>query len=113
MSEDPYQKFLSDISVNVGDPGLDYDYAAAKAAGVQPDERGHLPDTFKLPNHMTFSDQSMYHGRDGNQGGVWTQNDGRWTFTPGATNLQHHSIQELMDYFAHVEPGTVLNVGGN
>ena len=111
MSDDPFAKFLSDVSINVGDPGLDYDHAAAQAAALQKDERGHMADTYKLPNHITFSDQSVYHGRDGNEGGRWTQVDGRDVFTPGPTNLKHHSIQEMMDYFAHYEPGVILNVG--
>jgi hypothetical protein len=56
--------------------GPDYDYAAAEKAGVQPDERGHMPDTFKLPNHITFSDESMYHG-DENEGGPLVPTSGR------------------------------------
>jgi hypothetical protein len=32
----------------------DYDIEGARAAGVTPDERGHLPDTYKLPNHITL-----------------------------------------------------------
>ncbi len=43
------------------DSGFDYDLRGAFQAGVQPDkETGHWPDTFKKPNHPTFSDQSQY-----------------------------------------------------
>jgi hypothetical protein len=28
--------------------------------GGKPDSRGHFPDTFKLPNHPTFSAESKY-----------------------------------------------------
>ncbi|HXK19672.1 MAG TPA: hypothetical protein VNG33_17800, partial [Polyangiaceae bacterium] len=46
----------------------DYDYQAAERAGVKPDPAtGHMPDTFKKPNHMTFSNESQYSGKDGNQ----------------------------------------------
>lgn len=88
----------------------DYDYAAFKASGMDQADNGHYPDTFKLPNHITFSDQSMYHGVDGNEGGQWNQLEGdRWSFTPGATNFKNHSLPEMIDYFKKYEPGNVLN----
>ena len=46
------------------DPGWneDYDMRGLWKAnpGAVPDARGHWPDTYKLPNHPTFSDQSQY-----------------------------------------------------
>ena len=43
------------------DSGDDYDLRGAFKAGLQPDVKtGHWPDTFKKPNHPTFSDQSKY-----------------------------------------------------
>ena len=46
------------------DPGWneDYDMRGLWKANpnATPDERGHWPDTYKLPNHPTFSDQSIY-----------------------------------------------------
>ena len=40
------------------DSGADYDLHGAFKAGVKPDpETGHWPDTFKKPNHPTFSNQ--------------------------------------------------------
>jgi hypothetical protein len=43
------------------DSGEDYDLRGAFKAGVKPDPRsGHWPDTYKKPNHPTFSDQSKY-----------------------------------------------------
>ena len=89
----------------------DYDYDAAKKAGVKADpQTGHWPDTYKLPSHITFSDESKYHGQAGNEGGHWNQlSDDRWSFTPGATNFQHHSLKEMQDYFKKYETGNVLN----
>lgn len=78
-----------------------------------------MPDTYKLPNHITFSDQSKYHGVNGNEGGKWEPlNDGRppddphkqWMFTPGATNLQNYSIPQLGSYFQEQEPDSLLNI---
>lgn len=43
------------------DSGMDYDLRGAFKAGLKPDAKtGHWPDTFKKPNHPTFSDQSKY-----------------------------------------------------
>lgn len=42
------------------DSGEDYDLRGAFKAGLQPAENGHWADTYKKPNHPTFSDQSQY-----------------------------------------------------
>jgi hypothetical protein len=88
----------------------DYDYDAWKAAnpGVKMAPGQHYPDTYKLPNHPTFSDESMYSTPNA-QGGHWEQQqDKTWTFTPGAANLQHFTPEQLQDYFKRNEPGNRL-----
>jgi hypothetical protein len=54
------------------DSGADYDLRGAFKAGLTPDPTsGHWPDTYKKPNHPTFSDQSIYaKGREA-QAGRW------------------------------------------
>jgi Large polyvalent protein associated domain 23 len=90
-------------------PDYDYDSWQKANPGVEMAPGQHYPDTYKLPNHMTFSDESIYHGKDGNQGGHWgTDEEGNDTFTPGPTNLKNHSMSELRDYFARVEPKAKL-----
>jgi hypothetical protein len=42
------------------DTGADYDLRGAYADGMDRDPSGHLPDTYKKPNHPTFSDESKY-----------------------------------------------------
>lgn len=42
------------------DSGKDYDLRGAFKAGLKPDANGHWPDTFKKPNHPTFSRESVY-----------------------------------------------------
>ena len=43
------------------DSGEDYDLRGAFKAGLKPSpESGHWPDTFKKPNHPTFSEESIY-----------------------------------------------------
>ena len=88
----------------------DYDLRGAFKAGVRPDPvTGHLPDTYKKPNHVTFSDESVYHGQDGNQGGHWTPRpDGSYTFSPGPTNLGNYGEDELSNYFQQYEKGNAL-----
>ena len=79
---------------------------------ADPDADGiHYPDTFKKPNHPTFSNQSQYHGIDGNQGGQWQQQqNGSYTFQPGTTNLKNFQPQDLQDYFNKVEPNNTLQL---
>jgi hypothetical protein len=91
------------------DTGQDYDLRGAFRADVTPDpERGHLPDTFKKPNHPTFSDQSMYHGVNGNVGGTWGNDNNKDFFVPSTTNLENMHPDQLKDYFKRVEPDAEL-----
>src|SRR6266849_6500039 len=56
------------------DAANDYDMRGYFKANpdVMPNAEGqHYPDTYKKPNHPTFSDESIYHGQAGNQGGTW------------------------------------------
>lgn len=84
---------------------IDYDYEAAEKAGEKPDARGHMTSKYKLPNHITFSDDSIYSDKGAGQ---WRNVKGTWHFTPGATNLKHHSMEELRQYFRKYEPDAVL-----
>lgn len=72
-------------------------------------DNGHLGDKYKKPNHPTFSDQSIYSGKDGYVGGSWKEDNGTTSFTPSPTNLQNYSMDELRAYFSKVEPGVILN----
>lgn len=90
------------------DSGADYDLRGAYKAGIKPDpQRGHFPDTFKKPNHPTFSTESQYSGKDGFVGGKWGDGD---SYTPSATNLQFKQPQELQQYFQQNEPNSKLNL---
>lgn len=55
------------------DSGMDYDLRGAFKAGLQPSpENGHWPDTYKKPNHPTFSDQSIYAKDRPDLAGSWS-----------------------------------------
>ena len=52
-------------------------------------EQFHGPDTYKYPNHMTFSDESMYSIPE-HMGGHWTElKNGKWQFQPSQWNIQN------------------------
>ena len=55
------------------DSGADYDLRGAFKAGLKPDpQTGHWPDTFKKPNHPTFSNESQYAvGPNAAKAGSW------------------------------------------
>ena len=65
-----YMVWKSMVAPN--DSGHDYDFRGAFKAGVQPDpQTGHWPDTFKKPNHPTFSDESIYAKQVPELAGHW------------------------------------------
>lgn len=82
----------------------DYDLQGAYLDNMQKSSNDHMGDKFKKPNHMTFSNQSIYSNPQ-QQGGEWTDN----TFWASPYNLQQHSAIDLADYFKRVEPdGSVV-----
>jgi hypothetical protein len=90
----------------------DYDLRGAWKANAKAAMNGHLPDTFKKPNHPTFSDESKYHGADGALGGKWTQQGSRWVFQASPYNVQNFGPDALQLYFQHVEPDAKLMLPG-
>lgn len=53
----------------------DYDMRGAWKEGITADRSGHFPDTYKKPNHPTFSNESRYHGAGGRMGGQWDHDE--------------------------------------
>lgn len=89
----------------------DYDMRGAWLNGVEQSGNGHFPDTFKKPNHPTFSKESKYSGVDGFEGGQWVGDDKNgWQYKASPTNMHWRSPQELQDYFQRVEPHAKLIV---
>lgn len=85
----------------------DYDLRGAWNAGIRPDARGHLPDTYKKPNHPTFSRESQYSNAQ-HSGGQWVQApSGRWIFMASPWNMNNTGAGSLMEYFARVEPDSI------
>ena len=91
----------------------DYDLRGAwkelQSGSMSEDQRGHLGDKYKKPNHPTFSSESIYSNGDG---GRWSVDaSGANVFTPGR-KLSEAEADYLREYFARVEPGVVLNLSG-
>lgn len=85
----------------------DYDLRGAFLSNAAAAANGHLPDTYKLPNHMTFSNESMYSTPQ-EPGGNWQEDNGRWSFWASPTNLAKHSAADLAAYFRQYEPDASL-----
>lgn len=88
----------------------DYDLRGAYLAGASEAANGHLPDTFKKPNHPTFSKESKYNGVDGNEGGEWVKSGDKWEFKASKTNVSMYGADNLRRYFGDVEPGNTLTL---
>jgi hypothetical protein len=82
----------------------DYDARGAWLSGQRPQGDEHGGDTYKKPNHPTFSTFSQYNGQYGFQGGQWTPTDnGKFSFAPGAANTHFQSLDDLKNYWNQVE----------
>lgn len=105
--EAAYQKWAKDNKREKDT--YDYDMRGAWKEGVEASENGHFPDTYKKPNHPTFSDESKYHGAEGNKGGKWVEKDGKRKFVAGPTNRKNWPKEELQGYFKDREPDIDLD----
>lgn len=87
----------------------DYDLRGAWLANAKEAGNGHLPDTWKKPNHMTFSSGSQYSTPQ-QSGGDWVDsgNGKNWAFWASPTNLQQHSASDLASYFRQYEPDSTV-----
>lgn len=86
----------------------DYDLRGAWKGNALAASNGHLPDTYKKPNHPTFSQESQYSTPD-QTGGQWVQApSGKWVFMASPWNLNNMGPNALGDYFNRVEPDSSL-----
>lgn len=86
----------------------DYDLKGAWKAGAAQAGNGHFPDTFKKPNHPTFSSESQY-SKGQTLGGTWKEGPGgKWTFSPSKFQMTLWSPQELKNYFSTREKDSSL-----
>jgi hypothetical protein len=81
----------------------DYDLRGAYKDGLKPTDSDHFNDKYKKPNHVTFSDQSMYSTPE-NPGGTWAGDDNGGVFWASPANLKNNSMDGLQEYFTKREP---------
>jgi len=113
-AEKRFQLWAQEVSQGLGKDILmdlyDYDLRGYFLDMAERDEGGHGPDTYKKPNHPTFSNESKYHGSKNPLGGKWL--GGKWgenTFKPSREMLKlTHTPQMLEEYFKKEEPGIKL-----
>jgi len=89
----------------------DYDTYGAFQAGLVPDERGHLNDTFKLLNHITVSDEAHAARAPGAPAvGKWVgDNKKGWTFYAAPINVHNAGgVKPLQEYFKKYESESKL-----
>lgn len=85
----------------------DYDLRGAWLSGAFSGD-GHGPDTYKKPNHPTFSNESIY-SEPSNEGGRWVPaGDGTWVFWASPTNMRHNALGDLLQYFKDIEAGNTI-----
>lgn len=62
--------------------------------GTIPSSNMHFPDRYKLPNHPTFSNESMYFNPSNQyMAGQWKETDSSWNYTPYNTKFKSPIIE--------------------
>lgn len=90
---------------------FDYDLRGAWKADAKAASNGHLPDTWKKPNHPTFSVESQYSGdKSGVVGGQWIKKGNKWAFVASDDNLTMFGRSALQAYFRNREPDSELTL---
>lgn len=111
QEEQAFQQYLQ----ATGQSTSDYDLRGSWKAGIRPNERGHLPDTWKKPNSPTFSEESRYSTPE-HTGGRWVPIDPeivpeskrRWVFIASPWNMNNMTVGGLLDYFNQAEPNSQI-----
>ena len=105
-----YKSWLAKHKINESN---DYDTKAAFLNELKPDARGHLDDTYKKDNHITYSTDSKRAQEPGAPpAGTWVGNDkSGWTFNASPTNVRNAGgADKLKEYFSTREPESKLNL---
>jgi hypothetical protein len=82
--EKKYQQWKTRLPKNLQYEG-DYDLRGLwkENPNTQPSGNLHFPDKYKLPNHPTFSDESIYFNQNTkDKGGHWQETDSSWNYIP-------------------------------
>ncbi len=85
-------------------------YGYTQKYGRPDQSRGqHLTDEFKLPQHITFSNESIY-SNPSQQGGTWKKEGDKWHFYASPYNVKMIGADNLINYFNNVERDSILHL---
>lgn len=103
-----FQQWRASLPKNLqGSSDYDLQGYYNKYGSKGPAANGHLTDEFKKPNHVTFSNESIYSNPQ-HTGGQWSQQNGQWQFTPSQYNIKNVGPDSLKNYFKQNEPDSKL-----
>lgn len=75
--------------------------------------KAHFSDKYKKPNHITFSEESIY-SNEKTKGGRWLNEDGKMYFIPTDLNIKNAGGEDkLREYFKINEPNVTLSFPDN
>lgn len=119
MTLEQFMKYISDT----GRMSNDYDYESfyndkgmfnkwLENELLHPSS-AHFYDKYKKPNHITFSEESIY-SNENMKGGRWINEDGKTYFIPTDINIKNAGGEDkLREYFKIHEPGIILSFPDN
>lgn len=116
LDEQKYQQWRQKLPGSLKNDA-DYDLRGQfkENPNVQPSANLHFKDTYKRPNHITFSDESRYHDpSNGIIGGHWGRVGGKDVFYASGLNVKNAGgVDKLKSYFTNYEPTIKLVLPNN
>lgn len=94
-----YQTWRSNLPKNLQYEG-NYDLKGLYLSNpnAKPSANLHFPDTYKLPNHPTFSNESKYFNEQNkSNAGHWDETDSSFNYIPYNTNVKDTIVERKMD----------------
>lgn len=93
--EKKYQEWKAKLPKNLQYEG-DYDLRGLwkENQNVKPSANLHFPDKYKLPNHPTFSDESIYfNDKTKGRAGRWKETDSSWEYIPYDPKIKKRVVE--------------------
>lgn len=72
-----------------------------------PDSQEHFTDRYKLPNHPTFSNESIY-STPSTPGGSWSELDGKGFYIPSEYTGTPERLKDIRDYLMNTGEGYAI-----
>lgn len=101
-TENKYQQWRASLPKNLQYEG-DYDLRGFYKENPDfnsNDSEQHLTDKWKLPNHPTFSDESVYYKGNENYGGKWKSYDYGDVYTPNNPEVKQQKLEWKKGFYS-------------